>query len=78
MLCFSRCVLPLLRPESGLGSETTGGAMYWEVTELTLAEARCRGFDVAPATFCVPAIGRDKPRNFPRLATPTPHVSCVL
>ena len=24
------------------------------------------------------AIGRDSPRSFPRLATPTPHVSCVL
>lgn len=23
-------------------------------------------------------MGRDKPRSLPRLATPTPHVSCVL
>lgn len=29
-------------------------------------------------TFGVPTTGRDNPRSFPRLATPTPHVSCVL
>jgi hypothetical protein len=30
------------------------------------------------ASLLVPATGSDSPRNFPLLATPTPHVSCVL
>lgn len=29
-------------------------------------------------TFCDPETGKDKPRSFPRLATPTPHVNVVL
>lgn len=30
------------------------------------------------ASLLVPATGNDSPRSFPLLATPTPHVSCVL
>lgn len=48
---------------------------------LTLA-VRFLGFDEdvvsSLAVFDVPAIGKDKPRSLPRLATPTPQVNCVL
>jgi hypothetical protein len=34
--------------------------------------------DPDPPTFWPPAIGNESPRNFPLLATPTPHVNVVL
>ena len=61
---------------------------------LKVSVLKCDLFDVDPTLLLFPlfcccccsqatafllfATGRDSPRSFPRLATPTPHVNCVL
>ena len=36
------------------------------------------GGETGIASFCVPAMGSDRPRSLPLLATPFPQVNCVL
>lgn len=51
--------------------------LFWETDDFLLCADRSAVFKTPVCCACF-ATGHDKPRNFPLLATPTPHVNVVL
>jgi hypothetical protein len=59
-------------------SSCSAGHCPVEATDPVRARTVVADFAFPELTGGAFAMGSDKPRSLPRLATPTPHVSCVL